>query len=141
MARQSFSSSQAGWIHSAQALIGRQQPIREFFPVTGHDHLVVRALHTASLAASPRILLCGGEERGTWLLERGTASPRTFAFTLALSRDSTCALGRIVLENSIDATPGPGALALPDFFDALKNRRPLDLAAAPGTRLSLAWLA
>jgi hypothetical protein len=24
MARQSFSSSQAGWIHSAQALIGRQ---------------------------------------------------------------------------------------------------------------------
>ncbi len=127
-----------------QALIGRQQPIREFFPVTGHAHLVVRALQTASLAASPRTLLCGGEERGTWLLERGTASPRTFAFTLALSRENTTgALGRITLTdtNSAASAGSTAALALPDFFDALNKRQPLDLIAAPGTRLVLAWFA
>jgi hypothetical protein len=129
-----------------QSLIGRQQPVREFFPVTGHDHLVARALQTACLVDAPRVLLCGGEERGTWLLEKGTASDRTFAFTLALSREPTGALGRIALA---PATPGThagtredpvAALALHAFFDALHERRALDLDAAPGLRLTLVWL-
>ncbi len=124
-----------------QALIGRQQPIREFFPVTGHAHLVVRALQTAWLAGAPRVLFSGGEERGTWLLESGTASPRTFAFTLALSRESIGAIGRITLTDSVNNTDSTASLSLPDFFDALKSRQPLDLAAAPGTRLVLAWFA
>jgi hypothetical protein len=154
-----------------QALIGRQQPVREFFPVTGHAHLVVRALQTAWLASTPRALLCGGEERGTWLLERGTASDRTFGFTLALTREKTArTLGRLTLSPSAETSPpsdplryglrrldaafdGPArrsasasgsasdesALSLPDFFDALHQRRPLDLPAAPGLRLVLAW--
>ena len=129
-----------------QALIGRQQPIREFFPITGSGHLVVRALQTAALATSPRVLLCGGEERGTWLLERGTASPRTFAFTLALSRETTpSALGRITLApaNASATATSSDATALPlvGFFNALHERRPLDLAAAPGVRLTLVWSA
>ncbi len=133
-----------------QALIGRQQPIREFFPVTGRAHLVVRALQTAWLANAPRALLCGGEERGTWLLDNHSASPRTFAFTLALTREPTPdTIGRITLASTDDSpalAPSPSgdsedsaALALPDFFDALHQRRPLDLLAAPGVRLALSW--
>jgi hypothetical protein len=132
-----------------QALIGRQQPVREFFPVTGHDHLVVRALQTALLAQTTRVLFCGGEERGTWLLERGTASDRTFAFTLALTRQSDGAIGRLVLSDteslSVSATAKPledsaAVLSLPDFFDALHARHTLDHVAAPGVRLNLFWL-
>ena len=142
-----------------QALIGRQQPIREFFPVTGRAHLVVRALQTVALASAPRALFCGGEERGTWLLERGSASTRTFAFTVSLSHNSENAIGHIELapfgvrrlDAALDgparrsapseAPPGNSnaALSLPDFFDALHQRRPLDIAAAPGTRLVLSW--
>jgi hypothetical protein len=131
-----------------QALIGRQQPVREFFPVTGHDHLVVRALQTALLAQTPRVLFCGGEERGTWLLERGTASDRTFAFTLALTRHAASAVGCISLSNTENLTASSTAkspedpaavLSLPDFFDALHARRSLDHVAAPGVRLNLSW--
>ncbi len=122
-----------------QTLIGRQQPVREFFPVTGHAHLVVRALQTAWLASAPRTLLCGGEERGTWLLECGTASDRTFGFSLALARDQTAAtLGRLTLVPTGDAD-ATAAFPLPDFFDALHQRRSLNVAAAPGLRLVLAW--
>ncbi len=119
-----------------QALIGRQQPVREFFPLAGRVHLVVRALQTALLSDAPRALLCGGEERGTWLLERGTASARTFGFSLALSRQGTGSAGCIQLLDTDDLS---GALPLPDFFDALRNRAPLDLVAAPGVRLVLQW--
>ena len=136
-----------------QALIGRQQPVREFFPVTGHAHLLARALQTAWLTPASRALLCGGEERGTWLLERGTASDRTFGFSLALTREPTPeTLGRITVSttpaspalHSPPASPAAPtqpdpALSLPDFFDALHHRRPLSVAAAPGLHLVLAW--
>jgi len=119
-----------------QALIGRQQPVREFFPLAGRAHLVVRALQTALLATSPRSLLCGGEERGTWLLERGTASTRTFGFTLALARQGTGSIGCIQF---LDTEANAGGLTLPDFFDALHTRAALDVIAAPGVRLVLQW--
>src|SRR5690349_16951016 len=51
-----------------QELIGRQHPVNEFFPLTGRAHLVAHAVQAALLCDAPRVLLCGGEERGTWLL-------------------------------------------------------------------------
>jgi hypothetical protein len=122
-----------------QALIGRQQPVREFFPLSGRGQLVVRALETAWLADAPRALVCGGEERGTWLLERGTASDRTFGFTLALSRQSAGAPGQIALRPQTSPIETEASLTLTEFFNALHARSPLDLAAAPDTRLVLAW--
>ncbi|MGC4075202.1 MAG: hypothetical protein QM760_22410 [Nibricoccus sp.] len=132
-----------------QALIGRQQPVREFLPVTGRDRLAVLALQSAWLSGAPRMLLCGGEERGTWFLNNRNASDRTFGFTLALTREATPdTIGRIRLTPALPAngpgainpsTSDPAALSLVDFFDALHQRRPLDLNAAPGTRLVLAW--
>ena len=119
-----------------QALITRQHPVGEFFPLTGRRHLVAQALQTAMLSPAPRVLVCGGEERGTWLLEKGYASARTFAFAFALTAEPEGALARL----SLGPAAGPaGGLALEPFFDALAARQTLDVVAAPGLRLTLTW--
>jgi hypothetical protein len=85
------------------------------------------------------VLLCGGEERGTWLLQRKVASDRTFAFALALTPDAAGAIARVSLE---PVAPELAAVefTLPRFFDALRERRAIDLVAAPGLRLGVEWL-
>lgn len=125
-----------------QNLIQRQQPIREFLPVTGGENLPAQALLAALLADSPRVILCGGEERGGWLLEQGRASDRTYTFALSLSRDRTGAIGRIRLSNtqlvgSADITAFP----LPVFFDHLRDRRAFDAVVSPGRLLQIDWSA
>jgi len=122
-----------------QALITRQHPVGEFFPITGRAHLVAQAMQTALLSPASRVLLCGGEERGTWLLEQKVASERTFAFALALGSEPTGALARVGLEavaTDLPATP----FTLVEFCDALRARQSIDLIAAPGLRFSLSWL-
>ena len=122
-----------------QALITRQAELGEFFPLTGRIHLVAHAVQAALLSAAPRVLICGGEERGTWLLEQRVASDRTFAFALSLTPVRDGARARVVLEAE-PPDSAPGAFTLPEFFDALRNRRPLDRVGAPGLRLKLEWL-
>ena len=122
-----------------QALITRQHPVEEFFPLTGRTHLVAHAVQTALLSPAPRVLLCGGEERGTWMLEQKAASDRTFAFAVALTHDSAGAIARVSLE-SCPPEAAYTEFALPQFFDALRERRAIDLVAAPGLQLRLHWL-
>lgn len=121
-----------------QALITRQHPVGEFFPLTGRQHLVGHALLAAMLSPAPRVLLCGGEERGTWLLEQRAASDRTFAFALALTRDPAGAIARVELR-AVPEVAGGGEYALPTFFDALQTRQPIDAGVAPGLALKLEW--
>ncbi len=150
-----------------QALIFRQQPIREFFPLAGSDYLVAAALQTAltclhgnaglpsgsdtpnvggalcpdSEVLSPacrRLLLCGGEERGTWLLEHGSASARTIGFTAALTREKPAApLATLTLTHN--PSPITHHLSLPIFFDHLHARTAIDQAISPSLHLTLAW--
>lgn len=121
-----------------QGLIGRQRSVREFFPLAGGAQLVASAVQASLLAASERVLLCGGEERGTWLVAPGAASERAFAFALALTRPRQAdAVGRIALEPTAEPA---GALALCDLFDLLHNRRAFAGPVAPGWRLILEWL-
>ena len=120
-----------------QGLIGRQRSVREFFPLAGGNQLVATAMQAALLAAAERVLFCGGEERGTWLVPHGAASDRAFAFALALTRvRAVDSIGRLALEPVADSA---GALALPDWFELLHNRRPFAGAVAPGWRLVLEW--
>jgi len=119
-----------------QALVARQQAVREFLPFSGRGQIVAHAVQGALLSPAPRCLLCGGEERGTWLNEHGAASPIAFALALALSAAGEPGGGTLRLTDT--AEPG-GELALPEFFAALRDRRPLDRVAAPGLRLILAW--
>lgn len=120
-----------------QALIGRQQAVGEFFPLTGRAHLVAQAVQTALLSPAPRVLLCGGEERGTWLLQQGVASARSFAFALALTAESAGALGRVTL--SVDEMGKIDEFGLPDLFVALQQRSAIDAIGAPGLRMNLTW--
>jgi hypothetical protein len=119
-----------------QFMIGRQSAVREFLPLSGSTLLAFHAVRACLLSQSPRVILCGGEEKGTWLLEHGLASDRTFAFAASLSatREANSA-GRI----SIEADPGDAFLGLPAFFDTLHRRAPFDGLVAPGWRLILEW--
>lgn len=124
-----------------QSLIGRQQPVDTFFPLTGSAHLVAQGLLTAALTPSPRALICGGEERGTWLLEQRAASDRTFAFAFALSASAEGALARVALapQAQPDGAAATG-LSLAKFFDALHQRAALAWNGPAGTHVSLQWL-
>jgi hypothetical protein len=119
-----------------QVLVARQQAVSEFLPFSGRGQIVAHAVQGALLSPAPRALLCGGEERGTWLTDRGAASPIAFAFALALVAAGEPGCGTLRL--TACAEPD-GELALPEFFAALRDRRPLDRIAAPGRRLLLAW--
>jgi hypothetical protein len=121
-----------------QVLIGRQHPVGEFFPLTGRDHLVAHAVQAALLSPAARVLLCGGDERGTWLLEHHAASDRSFGFALALAAEATGGLGRLRLA-PVAADLAVAAFTLPEFFSALVTRTPLNVIAAPGLRLELEW--
>jgi hypothetical protein len=120
-----------------QVLIGRQQPVRRFWPMTGRRRLVESALLAALMEAAPRVVLAGGEERGTWLLDAGMASDRAFAFAVVLASDPAGALGRVLfLPGGAEAdSPCPG---LPDFAEALERRGALNWRGAGG-EWSVVW--
>jgi len=120
-----------------QTLIGRQQEVGRFYPLTGGEDLPARALQVALLAGTPRCVICGGEERGTWLLQQRVSSTRAFAFAMALESSAENPLGRIILEFTGDSDEG--GLALDRFFDLLHTRQSFNGLAAPGRRLRLEW--
>lgn len=120
-----------------QALIARQQPMRELLPTAGGPQLVGHAVLAALLAPAERAILCGGEERGTWLLDHAAASDRTFAFALLLTRNRPSGpVGRIAVAPSTEAAT---ALSLPAWFDLLHGRSAFSATVAPGWRLTLEW--
>jgi hypothetical protein len=119
-----------------QLMIGRQWPVREFLPLSGGSLLGFHALRAALLSPAPRVLLCGGEERGTWLVEHGLASSRSFAFAASLTVEKgTGALGRVRLRRD----EGMGELSLPDLFEILRVKSPFSGSVAPGWRLEVEW--
>lgn len=140
-----------------QVLIGRQQSIARLWPLAGRQRLAEQALLTAWLEPAPRVIVLGGEEHGTWLLERGMASDRAFAFALLLTREPAGAAGVVqftrgaeALQNAAtpgtrDASPSVDAAwvdaagpRLDAFVDAIAERRPLAWSSAAGN-WSLAW--
>jgi hypothetical protein len=118
-----------------QVLIGRQQPIARLWPLAGRQRAVEQALLIALLEPAVRVILAGGEERGTWLLEQNMASDRAFAFGALLTRESAGATGRI----SFAAASADGSApmddpcpALDSFAEALAERRPLAWRSGAG---------
>jgi hypothetical protein len=119
-----------------QLLISRQLPIGEFLPLSGGPLLGFHALRAAFLSHAPRVLLCGGEERGTWLLEHGLASDRTFAFAVALTGvGGGAGIGTVRLARA----EGRGELGAAALFDLFHRRSPFSGWVAPGWRLELEW--
>lgn len=119
-----------------QVLIGRQQPIARLWPLAGRRRLVEQALLTALLEAAPRVVLAGGEERGTWLLEKDMASGRAFAFSAVLTPESAGAVARLAIEKTDGADDsGP---SLERWADALAERHALAWRGA-GMAWTLEW--
>lgn len=119
-----------------QGLIGRQRSLGEVFSHSGVDQMPAQSLLTALLAPAARVLLCGGEERGDWLVNYYSAQDRTFGYALALTREPGAApLGRLALVPTEEA----GVMKQSEWFDLLHQRRALDGPIALGWRLQLAW--
>ena len=120
-----------------QVLIGRQQPVARLWPLAGRTRLVEQSLLTALLEPAPRVVLAGGEETGTWMLEHNLASARSFAFALVLTRAPAGALGRVAFARGAptdDVCP-----TLENFTQALTGRHALQWQGAGGT-WTLGWL-
>jgi hypothetical protein len=119
-----------------QLMIGRQRPVSELLPLSGGNLLAFHAMRASLLSTSPRSILCGGEEEGTWLRAHGLASARTFAFAASLTRGRADGdLGSVRLSRD----DGAGTLGLPELFDLLHGRTPFDGMIALGWRLALTW--
>lgn len=113
-----------------QVLIGRQQAIARLWPHAGRARLVEQALLTVLLEPAAQVAFVGGEETGTWMLEHGMASPRSFAFALCLTRIPTGAAGRITFSRgrlADEACP-----TLENFTQALTGRHALQWQGAGG---------
>ena len=120
-----------------QLMIGRQRAIREFLPLSGDSLLGFQSLRAAFLSPAQRVLLCGGEERGNWLLDHGLASDRTFAFAASVSKEK----GKSPIASMrLSRAEGTGKLNLAEWFDLLHTRKAFAGLIAPGWRLEVDWL-
>jgi len=120
-----------------QVLIGRQQPIARLWPIASRRRLLEQALLTTLLEPAERTLFVGGEERGTWMLEKQMASASAYAFAVLFTRASAGALGRVTFTPLTVANDEP-CPSLEDFVPALANRQPLRWQG--GGRWQLDWL-
>lgn len=119
-----------------QVQIGRQQPVGRLWPLAGRTRLVEQSLLTALLEPAERVVLAGGEERGTWMIESGMASDKAFAFAAVLNREAAGAAGSITFNpGSLLDEPCP---ALAGFASALQERKPLAWQGGGG-EWTLAW--
>ena len=120
-----------------QVLIGRRQPIRRLWPVTGRERLVESALLVALLEPATRVHLVGGEERGGWLLDRRMASDRSFAYRLLLAADAAGAVGRVRFQPD-PASPDDPCPGLWPLAETVAERRALAWHGAGG-EWSITW--
>jgi hypothetical protein len=84
------------------------------------------------------VLVCGGEERGTWLLEQKAASDRTFAFAFALTPEPAGAIARLTLAPAADGAAAE-AFPLARFFDQLVARSAFAFTTPAARRIEWTW--
>ncbi len=121
-----------------QYLIQNKQAVREFLPLAGKSDLLFRALSTSLLCQSETVILCGGEERGTWLSDTGVSSEANYAWALELQAETQSgAIGEIrwqgLAEDAGDVT------IMPRFLDALSNERSFRYEGGSGAEMELSW--
>ena len=130
-----------GSIHPSaiqQVFVSRKIPVGEFVPLTGDRHLVASMLNTAFCSTADRAVLVGGEERGTWLLERGLASPEAWAWSFELNTVRDGAAGVIRMEAGTNkSAEDPAEHFL--FFRNLAERQPMNVSNPGGGSFSISW--
>lgn len=78
-----------------QALILDQRAVGTFIPLAGKENLVAGALQCALLSGTRDVILCGGEEAGTWLRDYGLSYSHSYAYAIHLSTQEEGARGCI----------------------------------------------
>jgi hypothetical protein len=99
-----------------QALIMENREVGAFFPMAGGKALMMQMLKLAFSAEGPEVIVCGGEEKGSWLADFGLAHHCTFAFAMRVSNDPTNACGELTWE--IDAKIDEEVM--PDMNEAVR---------------------
>lgn len=121
-----------------QVFVHRKIPLDAFIPITGKTNLIGSLLETAALAGTDRVTICGGEEKGSWLLEQKRASANAFAWTLTLSRSPEESVGTLSIDP--DGSPAePTPISEETFVAALENRTPLEIPRAAGGVYCIDW--
>ena len=129
-----------------QGMIRRARPVAEFFPMAGADYLPGQSLLAAMLSPAPRVILCGGEECGTWLAPIDGASARSFAYGMILARDpppdapATPTAGHITLMPALAGAPAE-KMSHAAWFDILHARKNFSGVIVPGWRVEVAFAA
>jgi hypothetical protein len=120
-----------------QVFVQRQQPVARLWPLAGKERLVEQAFATALLEPAERVIVAGGEERGTWMAEQNMAAERAFALALVLTREPAGAAGRVAFAPD-DAAAAERCPALEELATALAERRALRWRGVGGN-WTLAW--
>jgi hypothetical protein len=121
-----------------QVFVSQKTPVGEFVPLIGARHLVASMLNTAFGSAAGRVVLVGGEERGTWLLDPGLASPEAWAWSFELNTVRDGAAGVVRMEAVTD-NPTEDTVEHPLFFSNLAERRPMTVPNPGGGSFSISW--
>ena len=121
-----------------QFLIQNKIPIVEFFPLAGEADLLLRALDTVRLCSGRRVILCGGEERGTWLADVGVSAESNYAWAVELQTQPTDQTIGCIRWEGLAAAAGDPAL-LTDFIEALQSQVAYHYCAPEGGQLELTW--
>ena len=121
-----------------QALIMNKQEVGALFPIAGNDRLFLQMLQTAFTCTSPRVVVAGGEEKGSWLTDFNLAYLKSFAFSIAISRDATGAIGEIRWSSdySLDASATP---CMEDAVVAMKRAISLEFGSPDHGQFMISW--
>ena len=121
-----------------QALIMNKQEVGALFPVAGDQRLFLQMLQVGFSCVSPRVVLAGGEEKGSWLTGFDLAYSRSFAFSLCISTDPTDAIGEICWTRDFQQD-SPVAPGMETAVDSMRQASPMVLGSRDHGQYEISW--
>jgi hypothetical protein len=122
-----------------QALIMAKREAGSLFPLAGGASIFLSMAQTALTSTSPKTIILGGEESGTWLDQFGLAHPRSFAFSLEIAVSDENAIGLLDWDPRVQSTelhvPGLEAIA-----QSIQTRDSITLRSPDHGRFEIKWL-
>ena len=108
------------------------------FPLAGNQTLFTQMVRTAMTCTTPRTVLVGGEENGTWLQDFDLAYPRLFAFSLELTQQPENSIGNLTWEES-DTAVEPTHPSMEEAVRTMQARQILTFGSPDHGRFQIAW--
>lgn len=120
-----------------QVRVARQAPIADYTPMIGDACLPLVGLRTVLFKEPGGCVVLGGEEQCGWLDRYDMGSTEAFVFGFRLSSEEVGCLGEVAF--SFDAVRVTEDVRLPQFFRAIRDRLPLQLAHPDIGQIQLKW--